>query len=128
MPGGEELRALGGFFQLADLAAGRGAGQLGQRLGSRWPAIRRPVMSRPVTPCRPVSTAEILIAADSSSFSARCFSRVRSSVRSRRYRVCSRMIRNSGVATKHAVTAPRSKHAAGHRQSAGSRLAGRAGS
>jgi hypothetical protein len=40
--------------------------------------------SRPVTPCRSVSTLEILIAADSSSFSARCFSRVRSSVRSRR--------------------------------------------
>ena len=39
-------------------------------------------MSRPVTPCRSVSTLEILIAADSSSFSARCFSRVRSSVRS----------------------------------------------
>ena len=35
-------------------------------------------MSRPVTPCRSVSTLEILIAADSSSFSARCFSRVRS--------------------------------------------------
>ena len=79
-------------------------------------------MSRPVTPCRSVSTLEILIAADSSSFSARCFSRVRSSVRSRRYRVCSRMIRNSGVATKQEVMAPRSKHAASHRESAGSRL------
>jgi hypothetical protein len=47
-------------------------------------------MSRPVTPCRPVRTEEILTAADSSSFSARCFSRVRSPARSRRYRVCSR--------------------------------------
>ena len=37
------------------------------------------MMSRPVTRCRSVSTLEILIAADSSSFSARCFSRVRSS-------------------------------------------------
>jgi len=90
-------------------------------LGLRSPAIRWSMMSRPVTPCRSVSTAEILIAS-SSSFSARCFSRVRSSVRSRRYRVCSRMRRNSGVATKQAVTAPRSKHAASHRESAGSRL------
>ena len=32
-------------------------------------------MSRPVTPCRPVSTAGILVAADPGSFSARCFSR-----------------------------------------------------
>ena len=79
-------------------------------------------MSRPVTPCRSVRTLEILIAADSSSFSARCFSRVRSSVRSRRYRVCSRMIRNSGVATKQEVMAPRSKHTASHRESDGSRF------
>ena len=79
-------------------------------------------MSRPVTPCRSVITLESLIAADSSSFSARCFSRPRSSVRSRRYRVCSRMIRNSGVATKQDVTAPRSKHAASHRESDGSRF------
>ena len=75
------------------------------------------MISRPVTPCRSVSTLDSLIAA-----SARCFSRVRSSVRSRRRRVCSRMIRNSGVATKHGVTAPRSKHAASQRESAGSRL------
>jgi len=53
-------------------------------LGLRSPAIRWSMMSRPVTPCRSVITLEILIAADSSSFSARCFSRVRSSVRSRR--------------------------------------------
>ena len=33
-------------------------------------------MSRPVTPCRSVITVDSLIAADSSSFSARCFSRV----------------------------------------------------
>ena len=32
------------------------------------------------------------------------------------------MIQNSGVATKHGVTAPRSKHAASHRESDGSRL------
>ena len=38
------------------------------------------------------------------------------------------MIRNSGVATKHAVTAPRSKHAASQRESAGSRLGWPAGS
>jgi hypothetical protein len=80
------------------------------------------MMSRPVTPCGSVTTLEILIAADSSSFSARCFSRVRSSVRSRRYRVCSRIIRNSGVAMKHDGTAPRSKHAASQRESDGSRL------
>jgi hypothetical protein len=46
-------------------------------------------MSRPVTQCRSVSTLETLIAA-SSSFPARCFSRVRSPVRSRRYGACSR--------------------------------------
>jgi hypothetical protein len=34
---GEELRALHGFFQLADLAAGRGAGELGQHLGVTLP-------------------------------------------------------------------------------------------
>ena len=45
----------------------------------------------------------------------RCLSRVRSAVGSRRYRVCSRT-RNSGVATKHEVTAPRWKHAASRRQ------------
>ena len=84
-------------------------------LGLRSPAIRWSMMSRPVTPCRSVTTLDSLIAADSSSFSARCFSRVRSAVRSRRYRVCSRMIRNSGVATKQEVMAPRSKHAASHR-------------
>ena len=79
-------------------------------------------MSRPVTKCRREITLDSLIAADSSSFSVRCFSRVRSSVRSRRYRVCSRITRYSGVATKQAVTAPRSKHAASHRESDGSRF------
>ena len=78
-------------------------------------------MSRPVTPCRSVSTLGILVAADSGSFSARCLSRVGSAVRSRRYRVGSRMTRNSGVTAKQAVTAPRSKHAASQRESAGSR-------
>ena len=34
---GEELRAFQGFFQLADLAAGRGAGQMGQHLGVALP-------------------------------------------------------------------------------------------
>ena len=53
-------------------------------LGSRSPAMRRPMMSRPVIPCRSVITDETLIAADSRSVSARCFSRVRSAVRSRR--------------------------------------------
>ena len=33
MRGGEELRAFQRFFQLGDLAAGRGAGQLGQDPG-----------------------------------------------------------------------------------------------
>ena len=79
-------------------------------------------MSRPVTPCRSDRTQDSLIAALSSSFSVRCLSRVRSSIRSRRYRVCSRMMRNSGVATKQEVTAPRSKHAASQRESAGSRF------
>ena len=64
------------------------------------------MISRPVTPCRSVSTDDSLIAASSSSFSARCFSRVRSPVRSRRRRVCSRMTRNSGVATKQGKTLP----------------------
>ena len=53
-------------------------------LGLRSPAIRWSMMSRPVTPCRSVITDDSLTAADSSSFSARFFSRVRSSVRSRR--------------------------------------------
>ena len=53
-------------------------------LGLRSPAIRWSMMSRPVTPCRSVITDDSLIAADSSSFSVRFFSRVRSSVRSRR--------------------------------------------
>jgi len=44
--------------------------------------------------CRREITLDSLIAADSSSFSVRCFSRVRSSVRSRRYRACSRITRN----------------------------------
>ncbi len=79
-------------------------------------------MSRPVTPCRSLITQDSLIAAPSSSFPARCLSRVRSWIRSRRYRVCSRMMRNSGVATKQEVTAPRSKHAASQRESAGSRF------
>lgn len=83
-------------------------------------------MSRPVTLCRSLTTDDSLTAADSSSFSTRCFSRVRSPVRSRRYRVCSRITRNSGVATKHPVTAPRSKHTASHRESDGSRF-GRSG-
>jgi len=37
MLGGEELRALHGLFQLADLAAGRGAGEPGQHLGVALP-------------------------------------------------------------------------------------------
>jgi len=37
MPGGEELGALERGFQLADLAAGRGAGQAGQHLGVAFP-------------------------------------------------------------------------------------------
>ena len=48
-------------------------------------------MSQPVTPCRPVTTLDSFSAADPSSFSAGCFSRARSLVRSRRYRVCSRI-------------------------------------
>jgi hypothetical protein len=80
------------------------------------------MMSRPVTPCRSGSTEDSLIAAPSSGFSTRCLSRVRSSIRSRRYRVCSRITRNSGVATKQDVTAPRSKHAVSQRESAGSRF------
>jgi hypothetical protein len=34
---GEELRAFEGLFQLADLAAGLAAGQLGQHLGAGFP-------------------------------------------------------------------------------------------
>src|SRR6267142_1721599 len=60
----EELRALHGFFQLADLAARRGGPRREPAgpapLGSRWSAIRWSMMSRPVTPCRSVRTAEIL--------------------------------------------------------------------
>ena len=67
-------------------------------------------------------TDDSFSAADSSSFSARCFSLVRSPVRSRRYLVCSRISRNSGVATKHEVTLPRSKHTASQRESDGSRF------
>jgi hypothetical protein len=71
-------------------------------------------MSRPVTPYRSVTTLDSLIA-DSSSFSARCFSRVRSPGHVPAVAVCGRIIRNSGVATKQEVMAPRSKHAASHR-------------
>ena len=96
--------------------------------GSRPSAIRWSMMSRPVTPCRSLTKDDSLIAADSSSFSARCFSQMRSSGSSRRYRVCSRMIRNFGVATKQDVTELRSKHAASHRESDGSRSGLPAGS
>ena len=51
---------------------------------SRCPAIRCSMMSRPVTPCRSVITEDSFNAADSSSFSTRCFSRLRSSINSRR--------------------------------------------
>ena len=121
MTAGEELRAVQGLFELGILRRAAVRASRASTFGFRSPAIKWPMMSRPVTPCRSVTTDESLIAADSSSFSARCFSRVRSWVRSRRYRVCSRMIRNSSVATKHARTAPRSKHAASQRESAGSR-------
>ena len=50
----------------------------------RSPAIRRSMISRPVTPCRSLTSDDSLTAASSSSFSARCFSRVRSAVRPRR--------------------------------------------
>jgi len=82
-------------------------------MGLRSPAIRRSMIPGQSPPCRPVSTLEILIA-NSGSFPARRLSQVHPPVRSRRQRLCSRMIRNSGVATKHAAMAPRSKHAASH--------------
>ena len=41
--------------------------------GSRSPAMRWSMMSRPVTPCRSVTTADSLIAADSSSFPPAAF-------------------------------------------------------
>jgi transposase len=69
---------------LAQLARARARASWARTFGLRSPAMRWSMMSRPVTPCRSVTTEDSLIAADSSSFSARCFSRVRSSVRSRR--------------------------------------------
>ena len=80
------------------------------------------MMSRPVTPCRSVTTEESLIAADSSSFSARFFSRVRSSGQVPPVAGVQPDHPELGVATKHGVTAPRSKHAASHRESPGSCL------
>jgi hypothetical protein len=118
MLGGEELRAFQRLFELADLAAGPGAGQLGQHLGVALPGDQ---VLHDVPAGHPVQVGDHGRQLDRS-FSARFFSRLRSSVRSRRYRVCSRMIRNSGVATKQEVTAPRSKHAASHLESDGSRL------
>ena len=79
--GGEELRALQRLLQLGDLAAGAGAGQ---RLRVALPGDQVVHDVPAGHPCRSVSTLEILSAADSSSFSARCFSRVRSLVSSRR--------------------------------------------
>jgi hypothetical protein len=104
------------------LARARPRASCASTFGSRCPAISCPMMSRPVIPCTSASTAEILIAADSSSLSARFLSRVRSPVRSRRYRVCSRISPNSGVATKHGEMLPRSKHTVIHTESGQSRL------
>ena len=53
---GEELRALQGFFQLAILRRAAARASWASTLGLRSPAIRWSVMSRPVTPCRPVTT------------------------------------------------------------------------
>jgi hypothetical protein len=110
LSGPGRIPARGALLERTDLAAGTcpvavvvraevpGPRQLSQRPGVAFPGDQVVMMSRPVTPCRSLTTDDSLMA-DSSSFSACCFSRVRSPVRSRRYRVCSRMIRNSGVAT-----------------------------
>jgi hypothetical protein len=83
----------------------RGAGQLRQHLGV---VLAGDQVVHDVLAGHSVQVGDhtdSLSAADSSSFSARCFSRVRSSVRSRRYRMCSRITRHSGMATKQEVTA-----------------------
>ena len=52
--------------------------------GLRSPATSAAIMSRPEAPNRSETTTLTLMQASSSSFSARCFSRLRSPVRSRR--------------------------------------------
>ena len=60
--GGEEFRAVQGLLQVADLAAGPARASWASTLGLRSPAIRWSMMSRPVTPCRSVTTLDSLIA------------------------------------------------------------------
>src|SRR5512133_863995 len=75
------------LYQGAALAAHPPPGQLGEHLGSRWPATSASSMARPETPMMSVATVPSLIRASSSSFSSRCTCRVRSWVRSQRSRV-----------------------------------------
>ncbi len=65
---GKELRALHRGLELADLARARARASWASAFGSRSPRMRWSMMSRPVTPCRSVTTLDSLIAADSSSF------------------------------------------------------------
>lgn len=95
MVAGEELGALQRLLQPGILARARRRASRANTQGSRSPAIRWAMMSRPDTPSRSASTPDSLIPAHSSSFS-RCFSRLRSSIRSRRYRVCSGTPRTPG--------------------------------
>jgi hypothetical protein len=69
-------------------------------LGSRSPATSAAIMSRPETPKMSDATTDSVIWASSRSFSTRCFSAVRVSTRSRRYRVRSRSRRIGGGGTK----------------------------
>ena len=73
-----------GLLQRGDLAAQAGACQSARVRGSRCPAISAAIIARPDTPNMSLTTTDSLICASSSSFSARCFSAVRSAIRSTR--------------------------------------------
>ena len=123
VPGGEELRALQRGTQFADLAAGATAGELGQHLQV---AQNRDQLVHDVAAGHCVQAGhyardldgrrfEQLLGPAASPWPARRSGRGGSGC-------AARITPNSGVATKHAVTAPRSKHAASHRESLLSRL------
>jgi hypothetical protein len=72
------------LLQDADLLAHGAAGHPGQHVGVTLPPISASSMSRPDLPKMSLITADSLIWVSSSSFSTRCFSRVRSWIRVRR--------------------------------------------
>src|SRR5215204_4636807 len=85
--------------------------------GSRSPSTSADSIARPETPNRSETNTDNLIPASSSSFSMRCFSRVRSAVSAARYRVRSRKRRIGRGGTKLARTSPCSTNRAIHGES-----------